>query len=137
MSRSRRRSGESKQEEETAAMDTNRQLDERTLEHHKKELSPQESEKLEAELEHSKSQDNGDVQIPTDVAVGTAVEVDIEERRQISTDVAGGTTVEVDIEERRRIASAKRTDSQAFKSARERYLARKKAKLATASSSSP
>lgn len=136
MSRSRRRSGESKQEEETAAMDTNRQLDERTLEHHKKELSPQESEKLEAELEHSKSQDNGDVQIPTDVAVGTAVEVDIEERRQISTDV-GGTTVEVDIEERRRIASAKRTDSQAFKSARERYLARKKAKLATASSSSP
>ena len=118
-------------------MDTNRQLDERTLEHHKKELSPQESEKLEAELEQSKSQDNSDIQIPTDVAVGTAAEVDIEERKQIPTDVAMSTAVEVDIEERRRIASAKRTDSQAFMSARERYLARKKAKLETASSSSP
>ena len=44
---------------------------------------------------------------------------------------------EMDSEERRRIASAKRTDSQAFMSAKERYMARKRAKMATASSPPP
>ena len=44
---------------------------------------------------------------------------------------------EMDIEERRRVASAKRTDSQAFMSAKERYMARKRAKIATASSPPP
>ena len=117
MSQSRRRSGGSEGEEETTAMDTSRQLDERTLEEQEKELSPHESENSEAELNHSKSQDDGDAEAPTGVAEDTAVEVDIEERR--------------------RIASAKRTDSQAFKSAKERYLARKKARLATASIPSP
>ena len=44
---------------------------------------------------------------------------------------------EMDSEERRRVASAKRTDSQAFMSAKERYMARKRAKMATASSPPP
>ena len=56
-----------------------------------------------------------------------------------SIEVQGATVEqqEMNSEERRRIASAKRTDSQAFMSAKERYMARKRAKLASASNPPP
>ena len=115
----RRQSSESKEGEErrrvkaegleTAGVDTKRTPE--------KEPSPQETESSAIEPQPSPpSQDLSEVQ----GAVSTTAEQQ-----------------EMDSEERRRIASAKRTDSQAFMSAKERYMARKRAKLATASSPPP
>lgn len=79
---------------------------------------------------------------PQEETESSAIEPQPSPSSRESDEVQGTTSTtveqqEMNSEERRRIASAKRTDSQAFMSAKERYMARKRAKLASASNPPP